>query len=225
MQDQRLDLDGTALLRLLGRADQNVGHQFTSSMQAAMVTITSALALQNSPLLISAMPTIFCVSASLMRVPTTALPLRGPSDALNTCGCGFFSLKTWIAFTWSASVIGLSTDTVSGTVLPFSISGGMSSLMRPGRSTAPPVTSLIIASRSAGVACAEPSGRSVTRAAPATKARRSRPRFFISVLQGHKIGHDILDLLGAQDRLTGEALGHALQPIQSIIGWHDRVSI
>ena len=35
--------------------------------------------------------------------------------------------------TWSASVIGLSTLTVSGTALPFSTSGGRSSVTRPGR--------------------------------------------------------------------------------------------
>ena len=70
-----------------------------SSMQAASVTITSALALQNSPLLVSAMATIFWESASLMRVATTARPLRGRGRASKTCGCGFFSLKTWIALT------------------------------------------------------------------------------------------------------------------------------
>src|SRR5437764_18744 len=140
MHDQRLDLDGLALSGGLGRVDQDVGHQVMSSMQAAMVTITSALALKNSPLLVSAMATTFWASASLMRVPTIALPLFGLSRASNTCGCGFFSLKTWMAFTWSASVIGLSTETVSGTVLPFSTRGGMSSVTLPGRTGASPVT-------------------------------------------------------------------------------------
>ena len=46
-------------------------------MQAAMVTITSALALKNSPLLVSAMATTFWASASFIRVEITALPLRG----------------------------------------------------------------------------------------------------------------------------------------------------
>ena len=36
------------------------------------------------------------------------------------------------ALTWSSAVIGLSTLTVIGTVLPFSTSGGMSSLTLPG---------------------------------------------------------------------------------------------
>src|SRR5216684_1641469 len=98
MQDQRLDLDDLARLGGLGRIDEDVGH-VTSSMQAARVTITSALALKNSPELVSAMATIFWESASLMRVAITALPLRGPSRASKTCGWGFFSLKTWIALT------------------------------------------------------------------------------------------------------------------------------
>ena len=38
-----------------------------------MVTITLALALQKEPSLVSAMATIFCVSASFMRVPTWRL--------------------------------------------------------------------------------------------------------------------------------------------------------
>src|SRR4029450_70972 len=108
MQDQRLELDHLALLRGLGRVDEDVGH-VRSSRQAASVTITSALALKNSPLLVSAMATIFCESPSLMRVAITALPFLGLSRASKTCGCGFFSMKTWIALTWSASVIGLST--------------------------------------------------------------------------------------------------------------------
>ena len=45
------------------------------------------------------MATIFWLSPSLMRVPIIALPFRGESVALKTLGCGFFSLKTWIAFT------------------------------------------------------------------------------------------------------------------------------
>src|SRR5262245_52846620 len=119
MHDQGLELDDLALLRRLGRVDEDVGH-VRSSRQAARVTITSALALKTSPLLVSAMATIFCESPSLMRVETIALPFFGLSFASKTWGCGFFSLKTWIALMWSASVIGLSADTVSGTALPFS---------------------------------------------------------------------------------------------------------
>src|SRR4029453_19357424 len=98
MQDQRLELDHLALLGGLGRIDEDLGH-VRSSRQAASVTITSALALKNSPLLVSAMATIFCESPSLMRGAITALPFRGPRRGAKTCGCGFFSLKTWIALT------------------------------------------------------------------------------------------------------------------------------
>src|SRR5258708_17097170 len=192
MQDQRLDLDALAFGDAPGRVDQDVGHQVMSSMQAAMVTITSALAMKNSPLLVWAMATTFWASASLMRVPTTALPLRGLSQALNTCGCGFFSLNTGIALMKSPSVIGLSTVTVSGTVLPFSTSGGMSSVTRPDRGVAPPVTSLIAAAIASGVARADANGRTVITAAPARKVRRE----FMSLLQGCQIGHHHLPLLG-----------------------------
>jgi hypothetical protein len=54
--------------------------------------------------------------------------------------------------TWSAAVIGLSTDTVSGTVLPFSISGGTSSVTLPLRSGASPRTFFIAACIFSGVA-------------------------------------------------------------------------
>ena len=69
-----------------------------------------------------------------------ARPERGPRRTLTTFGCGFFSVKTWIAFTWSAGVIGLSTTTASGTALPLSMSGGTSSFTFPGRTRASPTT-------------------------------------------------------------------------------------
>ena len=126
-----------------------------------MVTITSALAVQNAPSLVSAIATTFCASASLMRVAILATPFLGRKVALKTCGCGFFSLKTWIALTKSASLIGLSTETVIGTVLPFSTSGGRSSVTLPSRIGAPFTTSWIAAAIASGVACAGPSGTSV----------------------------------------------------------------
>ena len=75
-----------------------------------------------------------------MRVDTLARPARGPSRKLSTFGCGFFSVKTWIAFTWSAGVIGLSTLTASGTALPFSDSGGRSSFTCPALTRDEPTT-------------------------------------------------------------------------------------
>src|SRR5712671_282122 len=120
----------------------------------------------------------------------------------------------WMLSTWSASVIGLSTETVSGTVLPFSTSGGMSSLTRPGRTAAPPVTCLMAAASASGVASAGVHGNTVIAAAPARKTRRE----FMSLLQGRQIRHDILELLCGKESLAGESLGHALQMVQPIIG-------
>ena len=64
---------------------------------------------------ISAIARMRCESASRMRVRTCAMPTLGPSSKRATSGSGFFSAKTAIRTTWSASVIGLSTMTDSGT--------------------------------------------------------------------------------------------------------------
>src|SRR5207248_11426228 len=152
MRDQRLDLDHLAALGLGRNVDERARGHCKPSTQAAMVTMTSASADQNEPSLSCATATTFWASASLMRVESAALPARGPSCTPMTLGCGFFSLKMWMALTWSAAVIGLSTVTVSGTVLPFSTSGGTSIVTLPSRSGASPTTFLIAASMVAGVA-------------------------------------------------------------------------
>src|ERR1700674_1036367 len=113
-----------------------------------MTTLT--LSDQNEPSDISATATTVCVSDNRIRVEMLARPARGPSLALMTFGCGFFSLKTWMALTWVAGVIGLSTATAQGTVLPFSTSGGISSLTLPTFSLASPMTLAIAACISAG---------------------------------------------------------------------------
>src|SRR5258708_24709289 len=92
VRDQRLDLDDLAALGLRRDVDQHAGHRTRSSTQAAIVTITSADALQNDPSLISATATLCCESASLIRVDRVARPARGPIVTEITCGCGFFSL-------------------------------------------------------------------------------------------------------------------------------------
>src|ERR1700690_2476005 len=120
-------------------------------------------------------------------------------------GCGFFSLKTWMLFTKSSDVIGLVTLTVIGTVLPFSTSGGMSSLTLPVFTTAAPTTFRIAAASIAGVASACRSvtigTAPVTAALPASSRNRRRldwsglriPNTLLFV-QRHEIRHDILDL-------------------------------
>src|SRR6185312_12492156 len=89
-------------------------------------------------------------------------------------GCGFFSLKMWMLFTYSFAVIGLATLTVIGTVLPFSTRGGISSLTLPARTGASPTTLRIAEPSIAGVAS---DGRNVaTGTTPATAALPARPR-------------------------------------------------
>ena len=61
-----------------GNVDQGGGHQITSSVQAASVTMTSALTDQNEPSDSRAIATIFWLSARRMRVEICARPARGP---------------------------------------------------------------------------------------------------------------------------------------------------
>src|SRR3954468_11156611 len=179
VRHQRLDLDDVAAFRLFRDVDQHRAHQITSSVQAASVTTTSALADQNEPSDSLAIATIFCESARRMRVETCARPARAPSTKLATFGCGFFSTNTWMLLTRSSGLVGLATLTVSGTVLPFSTSGGTSSLTLPVRTTAVPVISRIADAIAAGVASA---GRNATVAttAPPDRARKSRRECLVS---------------------------------------------
>src|SRR5512144_1472444 len=132
-----------------------------------------------------------------------------------------------MARTWSASVIGLSTLTASGTVLPFSESGGTSSFTLPGLTRAPPTTLPMASCMAAGVA---PAGRSATTdpsPMPAAVSRNSRrdARRSISVLQRRQKGHHVLDLLRAQDGLATPGRRHARQLLASMIRRHDRLRI
>ena len=74
--------------------------------------------------------------------------------------------------TWSASVIGLSTDTVSGTVLPFSTIGGNSSFTLPGSSGASPISSRIAAAIASSVAPAGGTNEATPMPAAADRTRR-----------------------------------------------------
>src|SRR5262245_20319853 len=98
MGDQRLDLDDFPATGALRNVDQRVRHH-ASSRQAARVTTTSARSDQNEPSDSSQIATTVCVSASRIRVETLARPARGPRWKLTTSGCGFFSVKTWMART------------------------------------------------------------------------------------------------------------------------------
>src|SRR5947209_17690134 len=137
--------------------------------------------------------------------------------------------------TWSASLIGLSTLTVIGTVLPFSTMGGRSSRTLPWRTTASPTSSRIAALIAAGVACASriatgrtPPAATMVPPAPSRKSRRFRLNFSIgrcidSVSQGLQESYHIFDLLGRQDRLVAEGRRHPAEALRAVIGRHDRV--
>src|SRR5438874_1873520 len=186
-----------------------------------------ALSDQNEPSLSSQIATTFWESASRMRVATFARPARGPRWKLATLGWGFFSVKTCTALTCSASVIGLSTVTVSGTALPFSISGGSSSFTLPGVMRAEPTTARMASCISAGVARA---GFTVTmpvspRPAATPPATFKNARRSMSVLQRHQEGHHVLDLLGGEHRLATPRRRDAHEAFGSMIRRHDRRGI
>src|SRR5690242_2557023 len=150
--------------------------------------------------------------------------------------------------TWSASVIGLSTDTVTGTVLPFSTIDGTSSLTLPGSSGASPTNSRIAAAivssvaPATGASAATPIPAAVNRSSrrvgqrlpsPPPKAERENlsdtgrmtPGGSLSVAQGQQERHGILDLLGSQDRLAAPCLADPTEPVYPVIRRHDRVGL
>src|ERR1043165_6741676 len=125
-----------------------------------------------------------------------------------------------MAFTWSAALIGLSTLTVSGTVLPFSTSGGRSSFTRPGVTVAAPTTMRTASCISTGVAPAGSMRTNAARPSPAPSVRNRRRS--ISVLERHEKRHHVLDLLRGQDGLAAIGRGHPCQTLGSMIRRHDR---
>src|SRR5262245_39265208 len=103
-----------------------------------------------------------------------------------------------MARTWSSAVIGLSTLTVSGTVLPFSDSGGSSTFTLPEVTGAVPTTFRMDSSIAAGVASAGVLRTAQLRlrlvAATFRKSRRSMASLD-SILECRQEGHHVLDLL------------------------------
>ena len=83
-----------------------------------------------------------------MRVLASATPLAGEKWNVATPARGLPSATTSTSVTYDCSVIGLSTVTVIGTVLPFSAISGRSSLTLPSAGVLPPVNFLISSSAS-----------------------------------------------------------------------------
>src|SRR5215831_19915400 len=113
----------------------------------------------------------------------------------------------------------------------------MSSLTLPVRTGASPTRLRIAEVSIAGVA---PASRDVTTgSAPATAAPPARCRNVLRVVfavrrigidtilvpKRCKVSHDVLDLFRRQDRLAAPARTHAREPIDAIIGRHDRRGI
>src|SRR5215469_5549184 len=135
----------------------------------------------------------------------------------------------WMLTTWSASVIGLSTETVNGTVLPFSTIDGNSSLTLPRCGSVSPTSARMASSIVACVASAgSAKGENAALAVASTIQRRvgcitvRRPR---SVRQRQQEGYHILDLLGPQDRLAAPRIADPGQPGHPVVRGHDRVRV
>src|SRR5499427_4199085 len=121
-------------------------------------------------------------------------------------------------------------------VLPFSTSGGMSSVTLPLRTGASPITRWIAAFIISGVASARRarSGavpNAVTPAIPTRTVRRvmwDSLSFVIassSVPQGHRKRHNVFDLLRRQHRLATKRRCNPFKSIQAVIGRHDRIGV
>src|SRR5437588_5850677 len=135
--DQDAHPDDLAAPRLARQLDAR-GHQLpSSSTHADRVTTTLALSIQNEPSDISASATTRWLPASRTREAISAAPARGPRWKLAIRASGLRSEIRWIARTWSASLIGLSTLTLIDTELPLSASSGISSFTRPCLTGAP----------------------------------------------------------------------------------------
>src|SRR5438552_4054102 len=103
------------------------------------------------------------------------------------------------------------------TELPFSTSGGSSSLIRPGLTADAPTTWRIADFIVSGVARA---GRTISAAPAAARKVRRFACASISVLKRRQVGHHVLDLLGGEYRFATIVRGHADQAVDPIIGRH-----
>ena len=148
-----------------------------------MVTFTWRTSLKTEPSFMRAIATTFWVSARRMRVLASAT-LDGEKWKLMTPGFGLPSATIITSSTKLSSVIGTSTLTVIGTVLPFSAISGSSSLTFPLTGSLPRVNALMASSLLFLAARAGPARRDsvAARTAPVPRARAWRR--FIAFLIG-----------------------------------------
>ena len=140
-----------------------------------------------------------------MRVDTCARPARGPSGTRATS-----ALRVALVEDRDRRARGRPPSSgwhaarVTGTVLPFSTSGAMSSVTRPSRSGAPPVKLRMAAASASGVAA--PGAAAARRRTSSSGAGRGGVRRChaarASIAQRAQVGHHVLDLLRVEHRLA-----------------------
>src|ERR1051326_5203752 len=146
-----------------------------------IVTFTSLRAVKKRPSPVRATTITFSVALRRMRVAISARPDIGVKRNAATRGLGLPSATTSRSVTRSATVIGLSTVTASGTAAPFSAISGRSIAIRPGSGCFPPVNLATASLASPGVARARPPAAHAAVPTPnANTARRLNPRMFFS---------------------------------------------
>src|ERR1035441_2668504 len=105
VRHQRLDLDEIAFLGFLRKLQPRFFRHVSllnlccQPPQPPMVTFTSFWAVKNSPLLVLATTTMFCVVASRMRVEASALPDMAEKWNVATPGLGLPSATTMTSLT------------------------------------------------------------------------------------------------------------------------------
>ena len=245
VRDQRLDRDDLAALGLGRNVDEGAGHQIRSSRQAPSVMMTSARSDQNEPSDSSAIAMTVCVSASRMRVRDAGAAGARPEVDADHVGLRVLLVEDVdrLDVVGRASS-GCRPSTAHGTVLPFSTSGGMSSLTLPRLHLAPRRPPCAIAACIAAGVALRPAATSSggSRRAGSERAGRLQdgaPRgvhrswsLHVCIVCVHRLvpqrrqkSHHILDLLRVRIGLPRKAGATRCKAVDAIIGRHDRVRV
>ena len=163
------------------------------------------------------------------RASTSTRARRAGRDAtLTTSGSGFFSVRTWIALTWSAAVIGLSTDDRERHRVAV-VDQRRQRRASPCRgATGASPTTLRMASSNAALRNAAMLGVDLGLAPRSTARRRRRRASRNSSARRHlsvdEIGHDVFNLFRGQHRLAAKRGRDARQAFGPVVRRHDGVA-
>ena len=188
------------------------------SMHAASVTRTSTACCQTLPSLSARQRDDVLRGREANPRRHLGAAVARPEVKRTTSSCGLRSVKTAIARTWSAAVIGLSTLTVIGTALPFSTSGAISRRTRPARGgAAAPAHPLHRLDERRRQRCARRAHAEREPGAPASTSVRRRSvdghgSDRAGVTSASPEGDDVLDLLRVEDRLAAPAAATRSSP-------------